>query len=449
VSTAFRGRHLLACAASAGLLGACFGDGDALRLGPERADVLADVQTEMGCRKDEHCAGSGFLRIPNLLPSDGTCPNELVIFRAGHGMEVVSAKEHVGSSAGDVIPADRRPGLRYDHLKVWVPVLDEELEDDLAREWRKDALARAHADVARAHNLFNTSRCGIAFTSEIEKKEVSDVELFYQVCDTTAQLKNSVGYDDNAVNVYYVVDVDDGLRGVFCPDTSVLLVGKPSDNETLAHEIGHAFSLNHFSSESGGANVMTDGSYTRTGATLGQCFRSNFDGRSMLLRNQRGPHRQCHDYEGNDACPDVTWPVTMRSVAPAQPPPTSGAGALRRWLECEECAAGELQAFVNAPLNEQEVRQAWSNELTGQERHLDRTYTELRRYGPLYQEVPAIAMSRKEYIQRYKRSALYRHQLRLSMGLRLKRTLPATRLFDELIEDALPEVKVTVGKLLM
>jgi hypothetical protein len=120
-------------------------------------------------------------------------------------------------------------------------------------------------------------------------------------------LQTSNFYQAGRLNVYYVDGAFTALNCIY--DRNVSVVGTQANNQSLAHEFGHAFSLGHTNNIASipNTNVMHGGGAGRTNFTEAQCFRCNVNTTSVLNTNgvRTGPTRNCPDGTSSDRCPDL------------------------------------------------------------------------------------------------------------------------------------------------
>lgn len=158
-------------------------------------------------------------------------------------------------------------------------------------------------------------------------------------CEKHANLIKNAGYKPKALNIYYVTLVDsdaEGLaRAVWCdavPD--VIAIGVSSVDETLAHELGHAFTLDHINNwaspdcDSTGTNpnalclfdegnLMYGGGRGRQYLTEGQVFRVFFNYNSALNKIYKlGPGKTVRSGEPKRFCETIVKNEDDRNKCP-------------------------------------------------------------------------------------------------------------------------------------
>jgi len=337
---------------------------DSIRLlrtaGLDTTVALVDGWSGVRCLDDEAFYHPSDIVLPNMQPFDGPftlhpddlnrlayhsrllgmdldtlariyCPAEVAIFSPGDAMQLISTNSGVWTTGADEMTVELTPDAWWLSLTIWL------LRDD----FRDDA----EEDAARAAQLYHDSRSGIEFRYRIRDGFVSGMQpdvqtqLLNAVCDgvDVPALKDRVGFDARAINIYYI-DWPSGLdpanctqggspavpqcyvRAVLC-DEAVILVGRESDNESLAHELGHWLSLTHVNQESAPAlgldsnNLMYTGGTDRDVFTLGQSFRANVSPTSGLnypLTDsiRTGPVRMCADADSSRRCPPISTDAT-------------------------------------------------------------------------------------------------------------------------------------------
>jgi hypothetical protein len=141
-------------------------------------------------------------------------------------------------------------------------------------------------DVRRAAQIFDMQACGVDFDL-VGPPQDATAQWNYdetKLCDFAKQLPATL-YSTDALNVYYTDKQLPGARGKWCPlSPRVALVGGGADNEVLAHEIGHAFSLDDYPEPE---NVMRDSASGRYAFSMRQCYEQNHSSYSLLNANAR------------------------------------------------------------------------------------------------------------------------------------------------------------------
>jgi hypothetical protein len=190
----------------------------------------------------------------------------------------------------------------------------------------------ALAELGDATDLFNLNRAGVLF-KVVDTKRLWSLSAADQAAAHTAITAPTGSIDDCApalagssyfkpgkVNVYYVESLPiTGAAGLTCRRVDANIIYISNDDRggtTLAHELGHALSLEHIGDHNSGpwyvgignTNLMwgTE-SADRASLTLGQVYRANGDARSVLHRDQLrgGPRWVCECTFGQPGC--ETW----------------------------------------------------------------------------------------------------------------------------------------------
>jgi hypothetical protein len=246
--------------------------------------------------------------------------------------------------------------------------------------------------------------------------------------------------DPKALNIYYAYNSYSGeagdARGFACPgDAQMIVRNATADPETLAHEVGHALSLTHFTDDS--SNVMTAGGVGRDNMTTGQAFRANVQPASLLndpLRIRNGPtETECHEFFGGlcpsarcTGCPNVPplqplqAHMRVASIAAAQTAVQVDA-KIAQWLTCEECVAGELDTIRGDASTTEQFIVLVSGSLSEESRRfletrLRESYQALRIYeaDPRNAKVPD---NEQNYVNRYLANARALQQIRAGLAL--------------------------------
>jgi hypothetical protein len=270
------------------------------------------------CRNDEVWRGSAKVDVGNLRSSH-SCNSEIVVFTTHYAMQL---NENVlwSDSSGDQVSLPPLAPPVSAPVFVWV-----------AQGTFPATQAQALTDVARGNMLYGTMNCGIQFTvtTHDATADPQAPSNLVRRCDQASTLRAEIGFMPGQINVYYIAEAQNQLgqtgRGAWCG--SPVLVSSPTeddkntilistglaDNETLAHEVGHALSLGHTNAFSTipSTNLMNSGGVNRDSLTEGQCFRCNVNPESAANRLdvRVGPVRQCPDTTSSVQCPPLPLDV--------------------------------------------------------------------------------------------------------------------------------------------
>lgn len=389
-----------------------------------------------GLAADGTCARAPFrivrgaAYLPEITGGDSACPGEMAAFAVDQRVELLNPgwsrwRDSIHLSGGDLAPLS---------VVAYVASLPNATPDETEL-----ACKRAEADVARAHQLFNTMQCGIAIHGDVKPAKLTEsYGLLYAGCNLAESLHDSLGYQPGVLNVYYIAG--NGEKGLYCesaPDTLIVST-IAADNETLAHEVGHALTLDHFGDSSD--NIMTSGTSIRDVFTLGQCFRCAYNPASPSRATPIKPAAACPTRDRDDRCPEVFWPAPA-PAAPPQHQPAKPADIVKRWLECEECTSEDLQRVV--ALRDDAVTmlgQAFDSGTGTVRLHLQAVYDALRPYCDSRPGI-ALRLSRDEYVAGYLGNLRARHQLRAAIAAAQIRTAAANALLQLLRRTARRDVQ--------
>lgn len=287
-------------------LSACSPPQDSIQLngvaGSMPATVVVDGRRS-DCFEDEKANGPTAL-FGNVL-SRQACHSEIIAFAEGNAMNV---QTEVGAwtDASDVLPVTMAPELVVP-INLFIMSGDFDTHDEAKRE------AQAKLDVARATQIYSSGECGMNFTVNLAKDETSGTfraDLLTAECTGNVGRFNAIDPPQTSkpgIKVFYV-DGPGGLQGQTCPDgqTAVIIITVSSTNETLAHEIGHAFSLDHANDIKGmlADNLMMSPASNPGALTLGQCYRTNINQKSVVNKSgfRSGLTRPCPDGAGGSEC---------------------------------------------------------------------------------------------------------------------------------------------------
>lgn len=265
------------------------------------ATVLVDGRRGENCPDDEPSHGSRQIEVDNLL-SPAHCRPEVLVFADSHAMNLQFPVTSWTDDGNDVLTVNMT-GLINVPVVVWT--MYGATQDNVLD------------DVDRATNLFDDERCGVEFTATITDISTAtfDPTLVDASCSRLTEFKNitladgTKAFRDGSINVYYIRTVNDA-QGEWCPEAlwdSILIGTTRKDEETMAHELGHALSLRHWEDTQGfeGDNLMLSLASPRNSLSIGQCFRSNESNASVLIRGKLRPGegRDCPDDANSPECP--------------------------------------------------------------------------------------------------------------------------------------------------
>ena len=272
----------------------------------DRAVILLDARNGAGvCVDDQIWRGTDIINVASVL-SNGPCNSEVAVFSDDNAMKFLT-------------PVNIWTDPQTDTLRVG---LDPILEAPVA-VWlvTGGTLARAQGDIANANLLYNTNNVGIAFNATFQDVSANLIAVnavtslgntSQTICGNVANIQASAFFTPNRLNVYYV---NSAFTGVNCTaNPSIQLVGTTANNQTLAHEFGHSFSLvpiagGHTNGLPGfdATNIMQGGGAGRTHFSEGQAFRMNLNNTSTINVNgvRTGPVRNpdCAPLTTSNICP--------------------------------------------------------------------------------------------------------------------------------------------------
>jgi hypothetical protein len=279
-----------------------FGNTDHIALenniGNDDAVVLFDAHPRSGtCIEDGLRRGKEIIFMGDLNP--GACKTEAMIFSDDNAMALITPTWT--DSLFDKEPVTLRKIL-IAPVAVWF------VDDD------PGIRNRAWWGISWADYYYNQNNVGIAFSPTYTdiSTNTNAVQLFDGTCNVS-KIKASGFYRPNQLNIYYINSPTMSDRGGNCvSDRNIIFIARTADEGTLAHEIGHAFSLSHPNDAPvidgfGMENIMYGGGTGRTNFTIGQALRMNLNAKSMLNVNhvRLGFVRDCDDRTESDICPKL------------------------------------------------------------------------------------------------------------------------------------------------
>jgi len=271
--------------------------------------TLLDARSGSGaCLDDTVWRGNDIINVGSVR-TNGSCNSEIAVFSDDNAMLMLTPVNSWTDPLGDTVPANLAALLQAP-VDIWI-----------MRGTFAATQARATTDMARANQLYNTMNCGISLTTGTVTDATADPDtagLLDSDCGNAANLRNRIGFTNGRLNVYYLNDA--GARGWWCGNNTII-VASSGDNETLSHEFGHSFTLDHTNGvdfngdgvgDFGTNNVMWGGATGRNSFTEGQCFRCNMNTGSTLNGNgvRTGPTRSCPDSTISATCPWLALDAT-------------------------------------------------------------------------------------------------------------------------------------------
>lgn len=272
--------------------------------GSDSATVLLDGWRTACDVDDEVHRGSG--RVGNMQPGTN-CTSEVAVFAAENAMQLMTPVTTWTNASTDVVTVSMTTLLNLP-LTAWVLT---------------GLAADPVVNASRADAVYNSMQAGISFHNVDVRDYHTQAAITVASCEHLETLKATYAPVASRLNAYYVLTVttDEIVNGVPVPkpvsgkwcegDPNIILMGSWA-TETLAHELGHAFSLQHSDSWATADNLMIKSSNPRSTLTTGQVFRVNVDNTSWLKQNSLGTAlaRPCPNSQSSTArCPAITFDV--------------------------------------------------------------------------------------------------------------------------------------------
>ena len=300
---------------------------------PLRLLLLTPLAIGSGC----HCAA-----LANNATSDsavmvidgargGVCVND-TIFRIGDEQIVLGNWDAPGAcnsevivfSDGDAVALDDPGGVFSTSYGTFTVDLTPNRISVPLVVWRADGISGAAApattEIALADDLFDDNHAGATFTASYndlgttDSTTVNDVAIDVWTsgsCSVAGITGDPSLYNSGQINVYYTTQA---FTAWHCGTSNIIMVGSLATPESLTHEIGHAFSLDHTNSvdydgdgidDFASNNIMVGGGSGRDHFSEGQGLRMSFNVSSDLngLGYRSGATRTCADDLITDVCP--------------------------------------------------------------------------------------------------------------------------------------------------
>ncbi|HWN11156.1 MAG TPA: hypothetical protein VNO50_18095 [Pyrinomonadaceae bacterium] len=275
--------------------------------------VLLDARNGSGvCVDDEIERGVDIINLGSIL-TNSTCNSEVAVFSDDNAMKLVTPVNSWTDPVTDTLPVNLDPILDAP-VSVWLVT---------------PALARAEGDLANANLLYNSNNVGISFNPTFQDVSgnatainaiTSQGTTLDIICGNGNNIQASAFFTPNRLNVYYV---NSAFTGGNCVSfRNIIFIGTTANNQSLAHEIGHSFSLSpsasggHTNGLAGfdGTNIMQGGGAGRTHFSEGQAFRMNVNATSTLNVNgvRTGTTRTCAPLTTSNICPRLALNATPK-----------------------------------------------------------------------------------------------------------------------------------------
>lgn len=272
------------------------------------------------CMNDRIFRGNDVITLPNMLPNTSFCTSEAAVFSDNDAMQFVSPVKVWTTSTGDVLQVDQTPDLLGAPATLWIAA------DDNPATAVNETVTRATTDTAQLTALFNTNHVGAIINANLQNVSANAAAVAAigtptcTAANITA-LQGSGFYTLNQINIYYIpVAAPLGARAYNCiADRNIIVVGQIAQPDSLAHEVGHSFSLGHTNTAAGisvdynvdgnpdfaNTNLMWTGGVGRTTLSEAQAFRMNLNPTSTLVTNgtRTGTTRACADSTVSRQCP--------------------------------------------------------------------------------------------------------------------------------------------------
>jgi hypothetical protein len=230
--------------------------------------------------------------------------DEIVLFSVDHAVLLDGGTAGViWKDAQGETRTEKLAGLIDVPVHFWITVQSVVVTDSEGKEVEVQTKDLALSDLAYANTKYNMSRVGIRLVPVVH--DVSNGAALTAIgsfCNAEVRKSANGGpfFAKDTLNVYYVAHMAKQLKGYHCyskadpVDSNMIYVDASTHGlATLAHEIGHAFGLQHVNPVNFGDgfspdNLMWDGASNgeRSSFTLGQVYQMNLEQLSMLNQNK-------------------------------------------------------------------------------------------------------------------------------------------------------------------
>lgn len=195
---------------------------------------------------------------------------DVIAFTVGHAPSITTPVTWTGNDDAITLPFDPKYKIRFQNWIVQGPFAD--------------GHSRAINACIRTAQIWRDERQGTAFSAFGITDATADPQAGAYTafdCSLASGIKTDIGFDANAVNVYWVNTVNFGSggltsNGVWCGG-NVVAMGANVLDHLFSHEIGHSYDLWHvntLTTNFDATNVMHNASNFRAFLTEGQTFRA-------------------------------------------------------------------------------------------------------------------------------------------------------------------------------
>ena len=194
----------------------------------------------------------------------------------------------------DIVPVDMQQPPIQVPVNLWVLWPDDTAPT--AQQGTNDTIAAARTDLDEANTLYGSTQSGIQFFMPSGSPQVRiDSRFWSATCGDVAGL-SQVGYANDQLNVYYVGHPPswwtehEQARGWYCvtdDDNVIIIRAAIKKRATLAHELGHALSLQwHADTLTGLKDENSHQVFDATNIMWSTFNNNTVDNRSMLTKGQ-------------------------------------------------------------------------------------------------------------------------------------------------------------------
>lgn len=285
----------LACISSIGwimFIGCGGGGGDQVTVsgGDGSEDgLLADGTAAATAHNDDRFTGADGSAI-TVGPYDAA-PGEVIAYTVGHVPTLQTGLTWTTADDNVAFAFDAKYRIRFQNWIVQGPFAAGQ--------------TRAINACIRTAQIWRDERQGTSFSAFDITDATTDAQAGSYTafdCSKVSGIKADIGFDANAVNVYWVNTVDFGTgpstgNGVWCGG-NVVAMGQNVLDHLFSHEVGHSYALDHVNALTtffDQTNVMHNASNFRAFLAEGQTFRAVFNSASVVntLGGRTGTTRAC------------------------------------------------------------------------------------------------------------------------------------------------------------